>query len=135
MAQAGTQTSNQRVQTIVTACKDLWLDPECRAAWADSLNEPPESRGESVIQRCARSICPTLPAPQPALCAQDLENVDLLDLDPDWSHLWEEFSGVVLGRDLALPKDDAVARLLGVRLLQLVAISGTAPDEVEPPDE
>jgi len=129
MEQSDAQTSAVRVKTIVSACSELWLDPTCREAWIRALDEPPESRAEGVIQRCATSICPTLAKPRPALCSEDLSTVDLLDEQPDWGELWKEFSGVVLARDLGLRDDDAVGAILGMRLLQLVAISGTAPTE------
>mgnify|MGYP006197283137 FL=1 len=131
MREAERLPDEERVAGIVEACKNLWINPDCRDAWSDALSQPPEVRGESVIRRCAAAECPTLDVTV-ELCQQDLAGVNLLDPAPDWSALWKEFNRVVLARDLGLQPDDTVGAIIAMRLLQLVAISGGTPHEGKP---
>lgn len=122
--------SDVPVDDIVMTCRLLWLDDGCRDAWSAALAAPPESRAESVIAGCARSICPARKEPRPQLCERDLERVDLLAESPDWAELWKAFNADVLVEDLGLPPGDTRGEILAMRLLQLVAIS--RPSDLTP---
>ena len=93
---------------IATGCADLYSRAACRDAHREAPAERIERRAASIATACADAYCPTLAAPQPALCARRSTLPPPTELLP----LWVELNERILHEDLG---PERAARILDRR--------------------